>query len=241
MPKETNVDFATRRAELVASLARQGIDDPDVLAAIGRVPREAFVAPEHRAHAYANVPLPIGQGQTISQPLMIALMLQALAVRPGQRVLEVGTGSGYQATLLAALGAEVVTIERHADLAAQARHRLEQLGYTAVEVVVGDGSLGWPPRAPYERIIVAAAAPQPPAPLLQQLADGGRLVIPTGSRERQTLQVIDREGEHWRRRAAGACRFVPLVGAAGWPEVESNGEPPAGTPRWSPNGSKPRR
>lgn len=234
------MDFAAQRAALVAHLAREGIGDRRVLAAIGRVPREEFVPPAQRDSAYTDAPLPIGHGQTISQPLMVALMLQALDVQPGQSVLEVGTGSGYQAALLAELGGEVVTIERIPELAEEARQRLVRLGYGAVEVVVGDGSLGWLPRAPYDRIIVAAAAPRPPLPLLRQVADGGRLVVPTGTREVQTLLVLDRTGSTWRQQHRGSCRFVPLVGAAGWPESD---QPPAAfpepRPRWSANGRKP--
>ncbi|MBI4506866.1 MAG: protein-L-isoaspartate(D-aspartate) O-methyltransferase, partial [Chloroflexi bacterium] len=212
------MDFAAQRAELVMHLAQAGIGDLRVQAAFGRVPREEFVPPEHRASAYADAPLPIGHGQTISQPLMVALMLEALDLQPGHRVLEVGTGSGYQAALLAELGARVVSVERIAELAEAARGRLVRLGYADVEVVVGDGSLGWPPGAPYDRVVVAAAAPRPPAPLTRQLADGGRLVIPTGTREMQALLVLDRVGQNWRRHFRGSCRFVPLVGAAGWPE-----------------------
>lgn len=234
------MEFAAQRAALVAQLARDGVHDQRVLAAMGRVPREEFVPPVQRPSAYVDSPLPIGCGQTISQPLMVALMLQALDLREEHHILEVGTGSGYQAALLAELAARVVSIERYGDLADAARRRLRALGYERVEVVVGDGSLGWPPGAPYDRIVVAAAAPRPPAPLMAQLADGGRLVVPVGSRDMQDLLLMDRRGSDWHREYRGTCRFVPLVGAAGWSEAEPTAlpQPPhLHGPGW--NGRKP--
>jgi protein-L-isoaspartate(D-aspartate) O-methyltransferase len=205
-------------------LAGRGIDDPATLAAMGLVPREAFVPPSQHAHAYEDRALSIGRGQTISQPYMVARMTALLrltdqgwpwdAERPA--VLDVGTGSGYQAAVLAQLGAHVVSIERDADLATEARDRLTDLGYI-VEVRVGDGSLGYPPEAPYAGIVVAAAAPHVPQPLIAQLADGARLVVPVGSRSSQQLTIVERRGEATSEELADACVFVPLVGSHGHP------------------------
>jgi len=203
--------------QLVAELEREGVRDPRVLDAIRQVPRERFVPRELREHAYRNAALPIGAGQTISQPLVVGVMTQALGLRGDERVLEVGTGSGYQAALLSRLAHEVVTIERLPELAARARQVLAELGCHNVEVHVGDGTLGWPPRAPYDAIIVTAAGPKVPPALLAQLADGGRLVIPVGPRTAQELLLVTRVGPTTHTRELGPVRFVPLVGAEGWP------------------------
>ncbi len=207
---------------LVAHLRRQGIRDEAVLRALIRVPRELFIAQELRHLAYADEALPLAEGQSISQPIVVATMTEALKATPGQHVLEVGTGSGYQAALLADMGAEVVTIERLPRLADQARVLLHHLGYHNVTVHTGDGTLGWPQAAPYDRIIVTAAAPAVPPALLAQLREGGRLVAPVGTRRGQRLLVMRKDAAGPVEAAAlGAVRFVPLVGQAGWAEGPS--------------------
>ncbi len=200
-------------------LRARGIRDDRVLAAMEAVPRDAFVEAPDRAEAYADKPLPIGAGQTISQPYIVARMTELLGVRPGDRILDVGTGSGYQAAILAELGCEVTSIDREPQLAEQARDRLERLGYAdRVTVIVGDGSVGNAALAPWDGIVVAAAAPSVPASLRAQLADGGRLVIPVGDRRNQELLVIQRRGDGFVQHSDGACVFVPLIGAEGWSE-----------------------
>jgi protein-L-isoaspartate(D-aspartate) O-methyltransferase len=209
-----------QRATMVAKQLRsRGIADERVLAAMGDIPREHFVPVERRSLAYADEALPIESGQTISQPFIVARMTELLAPRPGDRVLEVGTGSGYQAAILARLGCVVVSIERHVDLAEAARSRLAELGLgDSVEVRVGDGSRGDPGGAPWDGIIVTAAAPSIPASLREQLSpDGGRLVIPVGERFRQDLLLVIRHGDEWVERNDGPCVFVPLVGEEGFP------------------------
>lgn len=203
--------------ELARLLAGRGIRDERVLAAIAAVPRELFVPDDLRRHAYADRALPIGCGQTISQPFMVATMLEALGL-DGGRVLDVGTGSGYQAALLAELADEVVTIERVPELAAQARETLARAGYGRVEVRVGDGTLGVPERAPFDGIVVAAAAPAVPEALYDQLAPGGRLVVPVGTRRDQWLEVVERREDGPRRHRTVPCRFVPLLGSEGFDE-----------------------
>ena len=197
-------------------LRRRGIGDERVLAAMGTVPRESFV-PEHvRGRAYADSALPIGEGQTISQPWIVAAICQALELRGDERVLEVGTGSGYSAAVLAELAAEVVSVERHEPLASAAREQLEALGIENVRVIVGDGSRGVPEAAPFDAIAVHATAPAPPETLLGQLADGGRLVVPVVAAEADMLTVFQRRGEELIETAIGPCRFVPLVGEEGF-------------------------
>ena len=199
-------------------LRGRGIADERVLAAMGALPREAFVDPAQRPLAYDDAALRIQAGQSISQPYIVARMTELLDVRPGDRVLEIGTGSGYQAALLATIGARVVSYERQPELADAARQRMADLNLgEAVEIRVADGSLGDAAGGPYPRIIVTAAAPRIPDELREQLADGGRLVIPVGSRERQELILVVRDGEEWTERSDGPCIFVPLVGAGGWP------------------------
>lgn len=204
-------DTAAERRRMVETLRRRGVADERVLEAFATVPRECFV-PDHLAgRAYADRPLPIGHDATISQPFIVARMLELAELAPDDRVLDVGTGSGYAAALTAELVGEVVSIERVPELAERARAVLADLGHD-VEVVVGDGHAGWPERAPYDAIVVAAAPTEVPEPLTEQLADGGRLVIPVGPRHAtQQLVVIRREGDDLVREQSVAVRFVPLV------------------------------
>lgn len=197
-------------------IAARGVQDPRVLGAMRSVPRHRFLPPEARAVAYADSPVRIGEGQTISQPYIVALMVELLDVRPEDKVLEVGTGSGYQAAILGQLAAKVHSIERFPSLAETARNTLAELGYENIQVHVGDGTLGYPPEAPYDRIVVAAAAPAVPPALRTQLADGGRLVIPVGGRRSQHLEAWDREGDNYEKKDNISVVFVPLVGEAGW-------------------------
>ncbi len=197
-------------------LRARGLRDERVLAAMAKVPREEFISAADSANAYGDHPLPIGAGQTISQPYIVAAMVEALELRPQDRVLEVGTGTGYQAAIVSELAGEVWTIERHAELATRASEILERLGYANVHVVHGDGSLGLPQHAPFDKILVAAAAPHIPDSLVAQLADGGRLVIPVGNRAEQQVQVVRKLGDQITISAQDACRFVPLVGEEGW-------------------------
>ena len=197
-------------------LLQRGMRDERVLAAFGKVPREAFVPADLAEAAYDDHPLPIGESQTISQPYVVALMAEAARIDPGARVLEVGAGSGYAAAILAELAKEVVTIERHGSLATKAREALQRLGYSNVTVIEGDGSLGWQARAPYNAIVVAAGAPAPPESLKDQLADGGRLVIPVSVNSHQDLKVITRRGGTFEEESLGGVRFVPLLGKEGW-------------------------
>jgi protein-L-isoaspartate(D-aspartate) O-methyltransferase len=200
-------------------LRARGIRDERVLGAMASLPRERFVPEQRRAIAYADEALPIPAGQTISQPWIVARMTELLAPRVGDRVLDIGTGSGYQAAILALLGARVVSIERQPELAESARARLAELGFgDQVEVRLGDGSLGDPTGAPWDGILVAAAAPAIPTPLRQQLSpNGGRLVIPVGNRGRQDLLLVVRQGDTWDERNDGPVVFVPLVGEEGFP------------------------
>ncbi len=212
-------DWAEARNRMVAEqIERRGIRDPRVLEAMRRVPRHLFVDPEQQAHAYADRALPIGDGQTISQPYMVAVMTEKLALAAGACVLEIGTGSGYQAAVLAEIAGEVITIERRDDLAGAADVRLASLGYEHVTVIVGDGSRGFPRRAPYGGIIVTAGAPLVPASLQAQLADGARLVVPVGSTFEQDLVIVERQGAGFLQSRGEGCVFVPLVGIEGWPE-----------------------
>jgi protein-L-isoaspartate(D-aspartate) O-methyltransferase len=210
-------DFAALREEMVAEqLERRGISDPRVLEAMAKVPREEFTDADDRGRAYEDLPIQIGWGQTISQPYMVGLICEAAAVRPGQRVLDVGTGSGYQAAVLAEMGTEVHTIERLAQLAERAEEKLAAAGYGRVAVHLGDGSLGDPEHAPFDAITVAAAAPSMPPTLYDQLVPGGRLVIPVGARRGQRLEIVVRSPEGPAIVHSVECRFVPLVGREGY-------------------------
>ncbi len=210
-------DFAGLRARMVERQLRgRGIADERVLAAMGRVPREEFVPEDQRRRAYADSALPIGASQTISQPWIVAAICQALELNGSERVLEVGTGSGYSACVLSLLAAEVVSIERHESLAGSAREVLAALGVENVEIVVGDGSRGVPGQAPFDAIAVHATAPAAPRTLLNQLADGGRLVVPIAADVVDLLTVFRRRGEEFPAEQIGPCRFVPLVGKEGF-------------------------
>ena len=207
-------ELRTRMVE--EQLRSRGIRDPRVLAAMGKVPREAFIASGDLKDAYGDHPVPIGAGQTVSQPYIVAAMVEALELQPTDRVLEVGTGTGYEAAILGELAAEVWTIERHEELTNKAREILACLGYANVHIVYGDGSLGLPEHAPFHGILVAAAAPRIPESLVAQLADGGRLVVPVGDRYEQQVHVVHKEGREMVVTKHDLCRFVPLVGAQGW-------------------------
>jgi protein-L-isoaspartate(D-aspartate) O-methyltransferase len=199
-------------------LRRRGITDERVLGAMGRVPRENFVPESERRRAYVDSALPIAEGQTISQPWIVAAISQALELKGDERVLEIGTGSGYSACVLAELAAEVITIERHEALADAARGSIAALGYGNIEVVLGDGSKGLPGRAPFGGIAVHATAPAPPQSLLTQLGVGGRLVVPIATDGADMLTVLQRRPEGFVRHSIGPCRFVPLVGEEGYAE-----------------------
>ncbi|MFQ5535951.1 MAG: protein-L-isoaspartate(D-aspartate) O-methyltransferase [Gemmatimonadota bacterium] len=218
MPSDRDWEVERRRM-VETQIRRRGIDDPRLLEALLRVPRERFVPPSARAYAYTDHALSIGNGQTISQPYMVAAMTDALELEGDERVLEIGTGSGYQAAVLAQLARDVYTVERIPELAEHAADLLEELGIRNVHIRVGDGTLGWPEEAPFQGIIVTAAAPDVPPSLLEQLdAEGGRLVAPVGRRSLQELLRIRRDGGLMERETLMGCRFVPLIGEEGWPE-----------------------
>jgi protein-L-isoaspartate(D-aspartate) O-methyltransferase len=201
-------------------MAHRGIRDERVLAAVAAVPRELFVPEGLRRDAYADRALPIGYGQTISQPFMVATMLEALGLQGGS-ALEIGTGSGYQAAVLAELADDVVTVERVPELADEARRTLERAGYGRVDVRVGDGTLGVPEQSPFDGIVVAAAAPTAPESLYEQLAPGGRLVVPVGTQRDQWLEIVERTPEGPVRVRTVPCRFVPLIGSEGFDDPEA--------------------
>ncbi len=209
--------LAAERERMVnAQLVARGISDARVLEAMRVVPRHAFVSEDLHGEAYSDRPLPIGEGQTISQPYIVALMTQALHVQPGERVLELGTGSGYQAAILAYMGAEVFSIERLAPLAAAARARLAELGYPGVSVRVGDGNEGWPEAAPFAAVLITAAAQEIPRAPANQLRLGGRMILPIGDAQSQELVVVWRTSRGFREELLGSCRFVKLIGRHGW-------------------------
>ncbi len=210
-------NFAKEREKMVEFQVRaRGVRDPEVLAAMQRIPRHLFVPEDCERSAYEDRPLPIGEGQTISQPYIVAVMTEQLELQPRDRVLEIGAGSGYQAALLAELAGPVISIERLENLADRARANLARAGITGVRVVVGDGTEGYPPEAPYDAIIITAASPRVPQPLIDQLAEGGRLIAPIGPRDCQDLiKLVKREGRVERTSLGGVC-FVPLIGQFGW-------------------------
>jgi len=215
---ETALFDAERREMVEQQLYRRGIRDARVLDAMLSVPRHEFVPPAFLGMAYDDRPVPIGASETISQPYIVAAMTEAAQVKPGDTALEVGTGTGYQAAILAYLGARVYTIERNSRHAELARARLARLGYTDIEVIWADGSKGYSAAAPYRVILVTAAAPEVPQTLLDQLDEGGRMVIPVGNRFQQSLHLILKQRGGTLTRVLDACQFVPLVGQYGWPE-----------------------
>ncbi|MCL0078916.1 protein-L-isoaspartate(D-aspartate) O-methyltransferase [Dehalococcoidia bacterium] len=212
-----NRDTDTNRAKLFRRL-RQEIRDERVIDAMEHVPRELFVPPTSRHLAYEDTPLPIEMGQSISQPFIVALMTEALELKGTERVLEVGTGSGYQAAILAELAQWVISVERHPALVQAARQILNRLSYKNIEIHLAEGNLGWRAAAPYDGIIVTAGAPRVPQELLDQLAEAGRLVIPVGSRYEQQLLKVTRQGGRTTTQDLGGCRFVPLIAEGAWEE-----------------------
>lgn len=212
------MNAASLQDELVRQIEAAGVTDRRVLDSLRATPREQFVPEVPLQEAYLNTALPIACGQTISQPYIVATMTEALQLKGSERVLEIGTGSGYQAAILSQLCGRVFTVERYADLSRSARRLLEHLGYTNIEYHVADGTLGWPEHAPYDGIVVTAAAPAIPDPLVEQLAEGGRMVIPVGTSTSQELLVVRKSGGELEERKLCNCRFVKLVGEAGWDE-----------------------
>ena len=211
------MDFSKARDIMVSTqIESRGIRDSRLLEILRKVPRHEFVPESAREFAYRDAPLSIGCGQTISQPYMVALMVESLQLNENSRVLDIGTGSGYQTAILAELAKTVYSIERESQLAAQAQETLNRLGYKNIATQIGDGSVGWPEFAPYDAIIATAAPEQVPGPLQRQLAEGGRLVIPVGSANLQNLRLIERRGKSYRRQNICSCTFVPLVGSEGW-------------------------
>jgi protein-L-isoaspartate(D-aspartate) O-methyltransferase len=212
-------EFEKARERMVdLQIVRRGIKDPRVIAAMKKVPRHFFVSESLRSQAYEDHPLPIEEKQTISQPYIVALMTEALQLKGHEKVLEIGTGSGYQTAILAELADKVFTIERIPLLAEKARKRLEELGYKNIVYRIGDGTLGWSEEAPFDGILVSAAAPSIPQPLIDQLAMGGRLIIPVGDRLSQELVLVERVPEGIRKSFLGGVRFVDLIGKWGWKE-----------------------
>lgn len=213
------MDYQKERLVMVEEqIRRRGIRDPRVLEAFVHVPRHQFLNSEYQTEAYEDRPLPIGEGQTISQPYMVAIMTQSLELKGEERVLEIGTGSGYQTAILAELAHRVYTMERIPVLTAKAETALAKLGYKNIFFRTGDGTRGWPEEAPFDGIIVTAGAPEIPRTLTSQLAEGGRLVIPTGPRYSQTLYKVTRQGNQFIEEDITGCVFVPLLGAFGWKE-----------------------
>ena len=219
MPTDFQSELTQQRNEMVdAQLRRRGIHDERVLRAMEIVPRHEFVPWQLQREAYQDSPVPIGEGQTISQPYIVAHMLEALRLSPEDRVLEVGTGTGYEAAVMSRIVREVYTIERFPSLAEAAKKIFDRLGYTNIHVVIGDGSRGYADAAPYDAIIVAAAAPRVPDALVEQLKDGGRAIVPVGEADLQQLRLISKNDGAVQRQTLDACRFVPLVGEEGYAE-----------------------
>ena len=215
--ERTRDAYETSRARMVEEqLAHRGVTDERVLAAMRRVPRHLFVEEPLRDRAHGDHPLPIGEEQTISQPYIVGFMTQLLELKGQEKILEVGTGSGYQTAVLAELARRVCSIERLPRLAERARNLLEQLGYDNVWVRVGSGTLGWPDEAPFDRILVTAGGPSVPPPLFQQLAEGGRMVVPVGDVANQTLTVVEKIRGEMKTSPCGDCKFVKLVGKYAW-------------------------
>lgn len=218
-----SIDFAFARRRMVEQhIKPRGVTDPLVLEAMLKVPRHLFVEEALRSQAYGDYPLPIGQKQTISQPYMVAVMTEALRLKGGEKVLEIGTGSGYQAAVLSCIAGRVYTVERIAELARRARRVLDQIGYTNINIKVTDGTYGWEEEQPFDGILVTAGAPSVPSSYLQQLSIGARLVIPVGSLGSQTLMRVTKTGEgRYEEERLLDCRFVPLIGRNGWQKEES--------------------
>lgn len=210
-----NGRYKTERIEMVELIRQRGVRDENLLKVMERIPRHLFVTDLFVGRAYEDSPLPIGKSQTISQPYTVAVMTEALQIKKGSKVLEVGTGSGYQAAILAELGSRVFTIERHMDLLNASRKVFEKLGYPIVSKC-GDGTIGWAEFAPYDGIVVTAAAPEIPQALFDQLADGGKLVIPIGTKEFQDLHIVTRKKDKFLTREINGFKFVPLIGKMGW-------------------------
>jgi len=209
--------FGAKRQRMVESQLRaRGIRDERVLAAMARVPRHEFVPEEFQDQAYADHPIPIGEGQTLSQPYIVAIMLEALTIAATDVALEIGTGSGYQTALLSELARQVYSVERHVSLARDAEAALARLGYSNRSVVLGDGSYGLPTRAPFDAIVVSAATPHIPPALLEQLSEGGRMVIPVGPAHAQELQLVRKQAGQLLLTSLEGCRFVPLIGEQGY-------------------------
>lgn len=211
--------YENERSKMVSQqLVPRGISDKGVIEVFGKVPRHEFVSKKLLNEAYTDYPLSIGEGQTISQPYIVALMTECLKLDGTQKILEIGTGSGYQTAILAELANEIYSVERLQPLAENARQALDRLGYKNIKINVGDGTLGWEEFAPYDAIVVTAAAPRPPRSLLNQLKDGGRLVIPIGESFSQVLEVIEKTGNTFKTTHVCGCVFVPLIGKEGWKE-----------------------
>ncbi len=208
----------SRNSMIENQIAGRGVRDPLVLEAMRKVPRERFVATGLSGFAYEDTPLPIGEKQTISQPYIVARMIEAAEVKPGDRVLEVGTGTGYAAAVVSRFAGRVHTIERYRSLSDEARRHFNELGYSNIEVRAGDGTMGWPEAAPFDAILVAAASPEIPQPLKDQLVVGGRLVIPVGEAGQSLLKITRRSDDDFLEENLGPVRFVPLIGERGWRE-----------------------
>lgn len=219
-------EYEDRRRKMVdVQIERRGVDDEHVLEAMRRVPREQFVPERHRSMAYSDRPLPIGEGQTISQPYIVALMTEAAGVEPGDKVLEVGTGSGYGAAVASRIADQVYTVERHVDLAEDAERVYEELGYDNIDIVVGDGTLGFPEEAPFDAIIATASGPEVPETFKEQVAIGGSIVMPVGSKMggQRLTKLTKRQDGQFDEDDMGFVRFVPLIGQRAWEESESSG------------------